>query len=325
MVRTGNFFTQWYPENLFLGERLEKAGHRAIGVTAHVYFYGPSMRQGFADFRVLPGTVNDDPEPKPTGERLTSAAKKLLARRADASGKQRFFAYLHYMDPHRPYLEHSGGPDWGEEPRDLYDGEVRYADHWVGELVTWIEKQSWGRDTAVIISADHGEAFGEHGQIKHGYEVWDTVVHVPMMFLVPGARARRIDTPRGHIDLAPTILELMGVPAEPPLRGRSLVAELQGAEPKPRPVVVDLPRDNLQDRRRAVIDGRFKIIARGDDERWLLYDVVADPHERENLTGKRPDEFRRMRELYFEISEQIPNEEVHGSALLKNAPPGRRW
>lgn len=325
MERTGYFFTQWYPENLFLGERLQAAGHRAIAAHAHAYFYHPSMKQGFADYLVLSGTIYNNPEPKPTSERLTAAAKRILAKNADPSGARRLFAYFHYMDPHHEYIEHEDAPAFGDEPRDLYDGEIWFTDRAVGDLISWIEKQAWGKRTAVIVSADHGECFGEHGQVRHGYELWESLIHVPLLFLVPGAPPRRIDTPRSHIDLAPTILELMDVEITPPLRGKSLVTELYGGSLPPRPVVADLPRDNLQDRRRAIIDGDLKLISRGDDERWLMYDLASDPKERKTLTELRRDDFRRMRALYEEISNGIPNEEVHGTAVLKNAPPGRRW
>ncbi len=325
MPRNGYFFTQWYPENLFLGERLKAAGHRAVATHAHSYFYNKSMQQGFDDYAILPGTIYDDPEPKPTSERLTAAAKRMLAKNADPGGQRRMFAYFHFMDPHHEYIEHDDAPDFGEEPRDRYDGEIWFTDRAVGDLIAWIEKQPWGKRTAVIVSADHGECFGEHGQIRHGYELWESLIHVPLLFLVPGAAPRRIHTPRSHIDLAPTILDLMGVEVTPPLRGQSLVSELFGSSLPPRPIVADLSRDNLQDRRRAIIDGDLKLIARGDDERWLMYDVVKDPKERTTLTEKRPDEFRRMKKLYDELSAGIPNEEVHGDAVLKNAPPGRRW
>ena len=325
MARTGYFFTQWYPENLSLGERLQAAGHRAIAAHAHAYFYHPSMKQGFDDYLVLSGTIYNNPEPKPTSERLTAAAKRILAKNADPSGERRLFAYFHYMDPHHEYIEHEDAPVFGDEPRDLYDAEMWFTDRAVGDLISWIEKQEWGKRTAVIVSADHGESFGEHGQVRHGYELWESLIHVPLLFLVPDAAPRRIDTPRSHIDLSPTILELMGVEIAPPLRGKSLVPELFGGSLPPRPVVADLPRDNLQDRRRAIIDGDLKLISRGDDERWLMYDLANDPKERKTLTEHRREDFRRMRALYDEISKSIPNEEVHGTAVLKNAPPGRRW
>ncbi|MFO0567630.1 MAG: sulfatase [Polyangiaceae bacterium] len=325
MPRNGYFFTQWYPENLFLGERLSAAGHRAVAGHAHAYFFGNGMKQGFSDYTVLPGTIYNPPEPKPTSDRLTAAAKRLLSRNVDPSGNRRLFAYFHYMDPHHEYIEHEDAPDFGDEPRDIYDQEVWFTDQWVGDLVSWIEKQPWGKRTAIVISADHGECFGEHGQIRHGYELWEALVHVPLLFLVPGVAPRRVATPRSHIDLAPTLLELMGVSADPPFRGKSLLAEIRGADDAPRPIVCDLPRDNLEDRRRAIIDGDWKLISRGDDEKWLMYDVVRDPREKQNLTETERDTFRRMRQLYFDLSEKIPNEEVHGDAVLKNAPPGRRW
>ncbi|MBK7584957.1 MAG: sulfatase-like hydrolase/transferase [Myxococcales bacterium] len=325
MPRNGYFFTQWYSDNLFLGERLQAAGHRAVAAHAHAYFFGNGMKQGFSDYSVLPGTIYNSPEPKPTSERLTAAAKRVLAKNADPSGARRLFAYFHYMDPHHDYIEHDDAPVFGEEPRDMYDQEVWSTDRSVGELVSWIQKQAWGAQTAIIISADHGECFGEHGQIRHGYELWEALVHVPLMFLVPGTTPHRLDVPRSHLDLAPTILELMGVAIEPPLRGKSLRPELFGTLGEARPIVIDLPRDNLQDRRRAIVDGDLKLISRGDDERWLMYDVVRDPKERKNLTETRPDDFRRMRKLYDQLSRSIPNEEVHGNAVLKNAPPDRRW
>ncbi len=329
MPRNGYFFTQWYPENLFLGERLKAVGDRALGVGAHAYFFPASgLAQGFDDLYVLPGTVMNNPDEKNvTGERMTEAAKKLLSRPAnvDQSGGKRFFAYLHYMDPHAPYVAHEDEPLWGHQPRDRYDQEIRYSDEQVGAFIRWAKRRPWGPNTAFIITADHGESFGEHGHLKHGYEVWEELVRVPLLIDVPGAKPRRIDTPRSHIDLAPTILELMGVPEQPALRGTSLKPELLGAEPKARPVVVELTRDNLQDRRRALIDGRYKLIATGDDEKWLLFDVVADPRERKDLTADR-DLFKRMKRRYAEVSETIPLVEVRGEEPpLKDAPEGRRW
>ena len=106
---------------------------------------------------------------------------------------------------------------------------------------------------------------------------------------------------------------------------KSLLPELAGAELGPRPIVIDLPRDDLQDRRRAIIDGDFKLIAKGDDDRFLLYDVGKDPHEKRELSGLDPQLLARMKKLYFELSEAIPIEEVHGDTKLKNAPPDRRW
>jgi arylsulfatase A-like enzyme len=335
MERNGNYFTRWYPSNELVSEHVQKRGAKTLGAFAHAYFYKSSgMAQGFEQYELLPGTIMN-PEPEPTGERLTKLAKGLLTRATRGQNNAQFFAYFHYLDPHAPYLDHESGDagpvapptDSGEpvDPRELYRQEVRYSDHWVGELIDWVKSQKWGKETAIIVSADHGECFGEHKQQKHGYELWQELVRVPLIVHVPGTEARVVDVPRSHIDLAPTILELMGAPPDPKHRGKSLVAELYGAAPEARTVVLDLPRDNLQDRRRAIVDGHEKLIARGDDERWLFYDLEADPRERKNLTEIERPRFLRMKKLYEEISASIPVEEVHGDVKLKNAPEGQRF
>jgi choline-sulfatase len=334
MERNGMFFTRWYPSNDFVGEHLQKLGVSTLAVGTHSYFYQSSgLNQGFDRYELLPGTVAN-PKPGVTSERLTKLARGMLQRATSGHADARFFAYFHYLDPHAPYLDHESsdaGPeapsDAGDpvDPRVFYRQEVRYTDEWVGVLLDWVKQQKWAANTAIIVSADHGEAFGEHKQQKHGYELWEELVRVPMVIHVPGAEHRVIQTPRSHIDLAPTILDLMGAPPDPKHRGKSLRPELSGGAPEPRPVVLDLPRDNLQDRRRAVIDGREKIIARGDDERWLFYDLENDPKERKNLSETERARFERMKKLYLRISAEIPVEEVHGDTKLKNAPEGQRF
>lgn len=330
MRRGGYFFTQWHPDNELLPERLAEEGHARFGVFAHTYFHaGTGVVQGLDPAKMLSGTVLNNLSPKHiTSERIALAARKLMSKPkiGDQSEGRRFFGYLHFMDPHAPYLAHEGRPSWGNRPRDLYDQEVHFTDEHVGKLITWIKQQPFGKDTAIIITADHGESFGEHGHLKHGYELWEELVRVPLFIDVPGAKPRRIDTPRSHIDLRRTILELMNVSETADTRGKSLVPELFGAEPEPRVVVCDLPRDNLQDRRRAVIDGRYKMIGIGDDRRLLYFDVVADPGETKRLNTEDPEGFERMRRVYEAVDKDIPVRDVSGDdPPLFNAPAGRRW
>ena len=165
------------------------------------------------------------------------------------------------MDPHYTYIKHEGHPDFGNERRDLYDNEVHYTDQWVGDLVDFIDAQPFGKDTAIIITADHGEGFGEHDHYRHAYQVWEALVRVPLFIRVPGAKPRRIEIPRGHIDLAPTIAALMGLKNRDDFRGQSLLPEIFGAPAAQRPVLVDLPRCDLMDRRRAFVEGDYKLIS----------------------------------------------------------------
>lgn len=331
MRRDGYFFTR-YPDrhNLFISERAQAAGHRTLSAQAHGYFLPTFLtHQGFDVHRTLPGGVDLKEVASVSGEPLTRLAKEVLGAPANsnqARGK-RFFLFAHYMDPHHTYEQHKGVERFGRHPRDLYDHEVAYTDRWVGELLDFAQKKPWWPHTAVIISSDHGEGFGERKHNRHGHELWESIVRVPWLVCVPGAKPRIVsDVRRSHIDLAPTIADLMGLSATPPFRGKSLVPELLGSEPAlPRRVVVDQPRSDLMDRRRAVIDGDWKIVAFGDDRAFSLFDLASDPWEETDLAAARPEELARMKRVYDEESKKIPLVEVERGPDLKGAPRGRRW
>lgn len=329
MARDGKFFTIWYDDNLFVSERAQKQGHRTLAGHGHGYFMKAlGLDQGFDDYQLLPGTFLDVTGVHDvTSEKLNALAKKMLSDPANvalADGK-RFFAYFHFLDPHYTYYRHDDHPDFGSGRRDLYDNEVHYTDEWVGDLVDWARSQPWGKETVVIITADHGEGFGEHNHYRHAYELWEALVRVPLFVCVPGAKPRRIEEPRGHIDLAPTIADLMGLETSPPFRGVSLVPEVFGASAESRPVLIDLPRADLMDRRRGVISGDYKLLSFGDDASWQLYDVSKDFEEKNDLSKEQPEKLAEMKALYEKLWAEVPNEKVRGNAALKGAPPGRRW
>jgi hypothetical protein len=329
MQRDGYFFTVWPAANLFVSERARDEGHRTLAGHAHGYFL-PALgaNQGFEDYQLLPGThLELTGVSNVTSEALNGLAKTMLAdpKNTKLAGGKRFFAYFHFLDPHYTYIKHQGHPDYGDQRRDIYDNEVHYSDHWVGDLVDFIDSRPFGKDTAVVITADHGEGFGEHGHFRHAYELWEALIRVPLFIRVPGAEPRRIEFSRGHIDVAPTVAELMGLKARAGFRGESLLPELLGAEAKPRPVLSDLPRSDLMDRRRAFIDGDYKLLSFGDDATFQLYDVSTDFAEEHELSKVRPEVFVRMKRDYLSFTSEIPNVNVVGPAPLKGAPRGRRW
>jgi arylsulfatase A-like enzyme len=332
MVRDGYYFTRWFPENVFIGERAQQAGHRTLAGHAHGYFLSGirslGLDQGFDDYRLLPGTFLDlQGVANITGEALNGLAKEMLSdpRNVALPSGKRFFAYFHFLDPHFTYIKHDGFPDYGKERRDLYDNEVAYSDHWVGDLVSWALAQPWGGRTAVIITADHGEAFGEHGRFRHGYELWEPLIRVPLFIYVPGGTARRVELPRSHIDLAPTIADLLGIGAPGMFRGQSLVPEVLGAKPEPRAVVCDLPRSDLMDRRRALISGDYKLLCFGDDRECRMFNVTRDFSEARELSQAEPEKRAEMKALYAKVSSDIPALPVRGPATLLGAPAGQRW
>jgi len=327
MRRNGLYFTSYHGDNEFVSELAQAAGLATMSAHSHAYFVAETgMAQGFWDFRTLAGTkLNNLSEDNITSERMTQLAKEMLAQKGDAGRYRQFFAYFHFMDPHAPYLPHKGRETLGDDPRDLYDQELSYTDEWVGNLIDWVYEQPFGDSTAVIVTADHGESFGAHNNFKHGYELWEDLVHVPLLIYAPGIAARPIHTARSHIDLAPTILELMGLPKGGQMRGMSLAPELYGLDAAPRPVLCDLPRDNLQDRRRALLQDDKKLIAFGDDRYFMLFDLEQDPEETDDLILKRPELRQSMLARYQELSSDIEQVEVDGQGELKGAPPGQRF
>jgi arylsulfatase A-like enzyme len=319
LYRAGWFFTGYSKANLFFPELLQEKGIRTLGVHAHLYFgRGKGLEQGFDEWHIVPGVIFDPNTDKGiTSPKTTARAIELLGE-PENTGKP-FFAWLHYMDPHDEYNKHPESPDFGSKSRDRYDSEVFFADLHFGKLLDWARQQPWWSKTAVVVSGDHGEAFGDHGMYKHAFELWDVLVRVPLLFRLPGVGARRIDVPRSQLDLAPTIVELMGVPASDSFLGRSLVRELHGVEaPEPRePLVMELAEDSHNPPRRAILGGGYKLIVYGDAWKTMLFDLNADPGEQRDLARTEPAKLAEMKALFDRTFKAVPSIAPYGGMKLK--------
>jgi choline-sulfatase len=325
MKRDGNFFGR-YRDNKMFPERLQAAGIRTMAAHAHLYFRkgAAGFDKGFDVYEMVPGLKwNPTTDENITGPAHEKIAERLLSDPANTSG--RFFAWFHFLDPHDQYMRHADIKPFGRKARDLYDGEVTFTDRYIGQLLEFVAKQPWGAHTAIILSADHGEAFGEHGCFRHAFELWQPLIRVPLMFMVPGVTARRIDLNRSAIDIAPTILELMGIVPEG-LDGKSLVPELyQRQEPEARDVIVDLPRTSNNDRRRAIIHDHYKLIAFGDDSSYQVFDLEADPGETRSLQKTDRAKYDEMVALYKSKKKEIKDIGPYACRTLKGAPVGRAY
>jgi arylsulfatase A-like enzyme len=178
-----------------------------------------------------------------------------------------------------------------EELVDNYDGEIRYLDHHLGRFLDALDARGLADRTLVIVTADHGEEFFDHGSWWHGGSLHGELLHVPLMIRVPGHAARRIDATVGLVDVLPTLAELMEVDPPPGIRGRSLVPLMRGEPLDPAP----LRSANGFRRRRvqqAVVFDDHKLIRFADGEFIGLYDLAADPEERVNLGPEHPDRAR---------------------------------
>jgi choline-sulfatase len=308
LARTGSFFTKYLTPSDFVCTALDAESIPCVGGHAHAYFgKGQSgFESGFRFWKLVPGIAFDyQTDPYVTSDKLTPLAISMLSQPEVSGSKSPFFAWFHYMDPHDEYKTHADSPHFGKRPRDLYDEEVFWTDQWIGKLLDFVEAQPWAARTAIVVTADHGEAFGEHGITRHAHEVWEELVRVPLFIYLPGIAARAVPLARGHVDLAPTFVELLGAKNVPALRGVSLVSELRGDLVPARDVVIDLPEDEYNERRRALVHGQLKLIAFGKDVRFALFDLEADPKEADDLSRKRPELLTDMRERYKAASKRI--------------------
>jgi arylsulfatase A-like enzyme len=300
LERDGYFFGR-YRRDLFFPQLLHKSGVHTMGVMAHMYFKGAGFDAGFDDWRLVPG-ITFDPN---TDRDVTSPQHEQLAEQMlgdPANDGRRFFFWAHFLDPHDLYMRHEG-IDWGASPRDRYDGEVTFTDQSLGKLLDFIATRPWASRTVIIVTADHGEEFGEHGMTRHGFEVWNTLVRVPLMIVAPGAPPRRVEAARSGIDLAPTILDLMGVAPDPAMEGKSLVPEIYGAPTPDRDVIVDLPATSDSARRRALLHGSEKLICFDGDTSCRLFDLAADPMEKAPIV--RGAEYADMKARYAAAAKSI--------------------
>jgi arylsulfatase A-like enzyme len=237
-----------------------------------------------------------------------------------------FFLYVHTIDPHVPYTppkdflklydaEPYAGPidflggrgDLLEkikighlplEPRDkerlvaLYDGEISYHDVHFAAIMAGLEKRGLADDTLVVLTADHGEEFWDHGSVGHGHSVYDELLHVPLIVRLPGVTqsGAKLAADVGLVDVAPTILEAVGQVPPGGMAGRSFLPELLGdAADAPRATV-----SGFMSGFRTVALGSFKLLQSGSDH-FALYDTETDPGETQDIAANHPLIVRYLR------------------------------
>ena len=250
--------------------------------------------QGFDHAQLVHHPLREKTKRYPPGSPLRVAPASSLSPRvavwirrvrADASGRP-FFAYLHYMEPHTPYLcphervreiqcrkraqelnQKLFKRDWDLDPSqralvgELYDADIERMDRDLGDFLGALSAAGVLDDTWVILVADHGELLGERGYFLHGKALYEPLIHVPLLFRAPDGVGRVVETPVSIIDVAPTIAELAGIERPDSWQGRSLAGALAGEALSNRPVVAELfMHDAWSKHRFAIIDGEDKYL-----------------------------------------------------------------
>ena len=239
---------------------------------------------------------------------LARAAERWLRRRAadEERSERPLFLWVHFSDPHSPYLERTGFLP-PQPPRDQrtggwqrrwrYQSEVNYVDHWLGRLSAAIDELLQGPRYTLFLS-DHGESMGEHSYWGHGKNVHWPNARIPMILTGPGIpEGRRVEAPVGVVDVLPTVLDLLELEPSEGVAGRSLVplGNEPGGDARPRYVIGDRHSAVLARSRRSApyedplqismeFDGA-KVLHDFSKRRTVYYDLTVDPREERPLTA----------------------------------------
>src|SRR6476661_8233462 len=225
----GGFFLG--PEQVTLAEVLKARGYRTGAfVAAYVLDSKWGLNQGFDtyfdDFDLSQSrAVSLSAIQRPANEVLDKALPWI-----EQSNGTPFFAWIHFYDPHAPYrppepfaTKYKGHP---------YNGEIAFADSQIARLISTLQSRGLYDRTVIVVMGDHGESLGDHGESAHGFFVYNSVTHVPLVIRAPftATAHRRIADPVRSVDIMPTMLDLLGMPAASGISGASLVPLLTGAK-----------------------------------------------------------------------------------------------
>jgi arylsulfatase A-like enzyme len=296
---------------LVIAEELRRHGYAtAAFVTAPFLLPQYGMNQGFDVYDARCSSVRHiDSHHDVTNPCLHRRAVEWL----DTWHEAPFFLFLHYWDVHYDYVPPApydtlfdpgydgdiSGRDFarntriraGMPQRDLehvialYDGEIACTDTYVGELFRMVAELGIADETLVVVTSDHGDEFLEHGATGHGHTLYQELIRVPLIWADPSSvdGALRVDDVVQSVDVAPSILEYLGIPRPDALEGRSFVPRLRGGQPEARTAFSETRSGGFL---KAVVGTRTKIIRTMLNEQTKAYDLLSDPGE---LRPVRPE------------------------------------
>jgi arylsulfatase A-like enzyme/Flp pilus assembly protein TadD len=223
--------------------------------------------------------------------------------------QKKFFLWMHLYDPHYPY--HPPAP-YADEYKDRpYDGEIAFADSQVGRLIRFLKAKGLYANTLIILSGDHGESLGEHGEKTHGFFIYNATLHVPFIVHLPNAHLPGAAPPRivselvSLADLMPTVLQTLKIDVPTQVQGHSLLPLLRTKEPgEARNLYAEtfLPRLHFNwSELRGVESENYHFI---DAPKPELYDLTKDPGETRNLFGEKKAVGEEMRARLTKLIQQ---------------------
>jgi len=276
--------------NRMLAEMLRDEGITTGAiVSSYILHAETGLAQGFETYQAdFPVSEEGADFSQQRADRTTDQASAWLTQHAD---DERFFLFLHYYDPHVPYdPPYPFRTAWADAP---YAGEVAFVDHAIARLLETLRTLELDDETIVIVTSDHGEMLGEHGELTHGFFIYESAVKVPLIVKVSaGPRGVVIDGTVGLVDIVPTVCRMLDVPCPVGLDGRDLTAAWADPLPPRRFYVESLTPQKLDGNGLwGLVGRRWKYILTTRPE---LYDIDADPQEHSNLLHEEPVRARAM-------------------------------
>jgi len=280
-----------------LPELLLAAGYDTACLVSHLFATSRhGLQQGFVHTDDSFAYPEVDPAENVTSQVISDRGIRFLDQKKASPDEAPWFLWLHYFDPHKEYMRHPGitealatpgGRTRGTLLGDVYDGEVRYTDLHIGRVLARLHELGFEQDTVIVLLADHGEEFEDHGALGHGHSLHVEIVRVPLVIRAPGLAPRRVQELARQVDVLPTVLELAGIPVPPGVAGRSLVPAMHGRARVAVGALAELDLSGL------VFDSwrtqRWRLIRPGRDGVAQLYDLDADPGETNDVAAAHPE------------------------------------
>ena len=285
-----------------LAEAFQTRGYRTGAfVGAAVLNSGFGLKRGFDRYD---DRISESEEPVAGAERTADKVCDVALAWLNEAPDQPFFAWVHFFDPHFPY---NPPPSFRGQSADPYDGEIAFVDSQVARLLGWLDARHRRSRTLVIAVGDHGEAFGEHEEIEHGFFVYEPTVHVPLIFSWPDRLPPGKVVPAGVplVDVMPTVLDLLGWKPAPEVEGESLRAAFEAENFAFRPIYseTEYPLIFNWAPLRSYTTEQWRYI---EAPRPELYDRPADPGETNNVIELHPDVAARLKGVLQETVAAMP-------------------
>jgi arylsulfatase A-like enzyme len=298
---------------VMMAEILKANGFKTVGFSTNISVSDKfNMTQGFDDFVYFerePWLAENRDRPDPGYVPIEFMMSDTL-RWLDDAGDEPFFLYFHSTDPHWQYRAPVEFELWGNQLLgDLYDAEVRYTDHYFGEVIAHLRKLGKLDETLIIFTADHGEELFDHGGHGHGHTLFNELLQVPLIMRHPGLTPGRRKEIVRLIDVLPTIIEMFAFEAEDAvIQGRSLLPLLLGradTQPAEQFVLAEVMYPSKIEAL-SLESGDWKLIRtiemqpsrgfpRGKRDAWELYNTLQDPGELENVLRFNPETVEKSR------------------------------